>query len=105
LEAKTLRFHDRCDLQNLENQTTEMQNRGKRIATYLRPVDGKVKMIKNSPTGENLDKSDSMYNKSTLENGIRVVTKTMPELRSISMGVLIDASIRNETPNKSGSGS
>jgi len=102
LEVKTLRFHDRCNLQKLENQTTEIQDREKCIATCLRPVDGKLKMIKNSPIGEYLDKSDSMYNKSTLENGIRVVTKTMPELRSISMGVLIDASLRNESPNKSG---
>jgi len=102
LEVKTLRFHDRCNLQKLENQTIEMPDRGKRMATCLSPVDDELNMIKDSPADSYLGKGDSMYNKSTIENGIRVVTKTMPELRSISMGVLIDASLRDETPNKSG---
>ena len=102
VEVKTLRFHDRCNLQKLEDRTIEMPDGEKNIATCLRPVAGEAKMIENSPAGEYLSKGDSMYNKSTLENGIRVVTKTMPGLRSISMGVLIDVSLRNETPNKSG---
>jgi predicted Zn-dependent peptidase len=43
-----------------------------------------------------------MYKKSTLEHGLRVVTETMPGQRSISMGILIDASPRDETEDQSG---
>jgi predicted Zn-dependent peptidase len=43
-----------------------------------------------------------MYRKSTLENGIRVVTKTMPGVRSISMGVLVDTGIMDEPLQKKG---
>lgn len=43
-----------------------------------------------------------MYQKSTLENGIRVVTKSIPGHRSISMGILIDAGPRDEAPAQSG---
>jgi len=43
-----------------------------------------------------------MYQKSTLENGLRVVTETMPGQRSISMGILIDAGPRDETVEQSG---
>ena len=43
-----------------------------------------------------------MYKKTTLENGIRVVTETMPDVRSIAMGVLIEAGPRNEIPEQSG---
>ena len=43
-----------------------------------------------------------MYLKSTLENGIRVVTKSLPAVRSIAMGVLIDAGIADEPEHKNG---
>jgi predicted Zn-dependent peptidase len=43
-----------------------------------------------------------MYRKSTLENGIRVVTETMSGHRSISMGILIDTGPYDETPEQSG---
>jgi predicted Zn-dependent peptidase len=43
-----------------------------------------------------------MYRKSTLENGIRVVTETMSGHRSISMGILIDRRPFDETPEQSG---
>jgi len=43
-----------------------------------------------------------MYLKSTLENGIRVLTETMSGHRSISMGILIDASPADEAPEQSG---
>ena len=45
---------------------------------------------------------ENVHRKTTLENGIRVVTETMPEVRSIAMGVLIKAGPRNETPEQSG---
>ena len=102
MEVNKLRFHDSFNFQKLNDRTIEMPGMGNDSPTCLRSVGGEVKMIENSPTGEYLGKDDRMYNKSTLENGIRVVTKTMPELRSISMGVLINASLRNETHNKSG---
>ena len=44
----------------------------------------------------------SMYRKSILENGIRVVTETMAGHRSISMGILIDAGPFDETPEQGG---
>ncbi len=43
-----------------------------------------------------------MYRKSILENGIRVVTESMSEHRSISVGVLIDAGPFDETCEQSG---
>ena len=43
-----------------------------------------------------------MYQKSTLENGIRVVTESMPGHRSISLGILVDAGPREEAPGQNG---
>ncbi len=43
-----------------------------------------------------------MYHKTTLENGIRVITETMPGARSLAMGILIDAGPRNDPPQRSG---
>jgi predicted Zn-dependent peptidase len=43
-----------------------------------------------------------MYNKTTLENGIRVITDTMDNVRSIAMGVLVDASPHDERPGEEG---
>ena len=43
-----------------------------------------------------------MYKKSTLENGIRVVTDAMSGHRSISMGILVDAGPCDEAPEQSG---
>ena len=45
---------------------------------------------------------ESTYRRSTLENGIRVVTERMPGVRSISMGILTEAGPRAETPEQSG---
>ena len=44
----------------------------------------------------------NVYRKSTLENGIRVVTETMSGHRSISMGILIDAGPFDEDPEQNG---
>jgi predicted Zn-dependent peptidase len=43
-----------------------------------------------------------MYHKSTLENGIRVVTESMPSVRSVAMGIVVDAGLCNEQPQKNG---
>ncbi len=43
-----------------------------------------------------------LYQKTTMENGIRVVTETIPGLRSVAIGILIDAGPRDERPEKAG---
>ncbi len=40
--------------------------------------------------------------KTTLENGIRIVTRRMPYVRSVSMGVWVDVGARDETPEENG---
>lgn len=42
------------------------------------------------------------YQKSVLENGIRIVSAMVPGVRSVSMGVLINAGPRDETPDQCG---
>lgn len=44
----------------------------------------------------------SVYRKTTLRNGLRVVTETLPSLRSISLGVWIDVGSRHERPDENG---
>ena len=43
-----------------------------------------------------------MYQKTTLENGIRIVTETNPAVRSVAIGILIDAGPRDEIPEQRG---
>ena len=43
-----------------------------------------------------------MFAFTTLENGIRVVSETLPHTRSIALGILIEAGPRNEPPDKMG---
>lgn len=50
--------------------------------------------------GPNL--SHPLVQKTVLENGIRVVTETMAEMRSVAIGILIEASPRNEEPGQNG---
>jgi predicted Zn-dependent peptidase len=38
----------------------------------------------------------------TLSNGVRVVTETMPHVRSVSVGVWVGAGSRRETPEENG---
>jgi len=38
----------------------------------------------------------------TLSNGVRVITETMPHVRSVSVGVWIDSGSRQETPEQNG---
>ena len=40
--------------------------------------------------------------KTTLPNGLLVLTERMPHLRSVSMGVWIDSGSRDETPERNG---
>jgi predicted Zn-dependent peptidase len=41
-------------------------------------------------------------NKTVLSNGIRVLTKSVPQVRSVSMGVWVDVGARDESPEESG---
>lgn len=43
-----------------------------------------------------------MYRKSILENGIRVVTESMPSVRSVAIGIVVDTGLRDEEPGKNG---
>ena len=43
-----------------------------------------------------------MYAKTTLENGIRVVTENIPGMRSIAIGVMVDTGLRDEPEDKQG---
>ncbi len=43
-----------------------------------------------------------MYNKTTLDNGIRIVTEEIPHLHSVSVGIWVDAGSRDEERDESG---
>lgn len=43
-----------------------------------------------------------MYRKTVLENGIRVVTERMPDVRSLTIGLVLDVGSQNETPANNG---
>ncbi len=43
-----------------------------------------------------------VYQKTTLKNGLRIVTETMPSVRSVSLGVWVDVGSRNERPEENG---
>jgi len=44
----------------------------------------------------------SQYNKSILDNGVRVVTEAMPHLHSVTIGLWVDIGARNEMPDENG---
>jgi predicted Zn-dependent peptidase len=43
-----------------------------------------------------------VVNKTLLPNGIKIITKTMPQVRSVSMGVWVNVGARDETEKQSG---
>jgi predicted Zn-dependent peptidase len=43
-----------------------------------------------------------VYSKTTLEDGLRVVTASMPGVRSLALGVLVNAGLREEGPGQNG---
>jgi len=53
-------------------------------------------------TGVSRLSTESTYRKSILPHGIRVVTETIPHVRSASVGIWIDAGSRDERPELSG---
>ena len=46
--------------------------------------------------------ANGTYQKTTLRNGIRVVTETVPGVRSISLGIWVDVGSRSEGPTENG---
>lgn len=42
------------------------------------------------------------YSLTTLDNGVRVITETMPEVRSLAIGCWVDTGTRDELPNEAG---
>ncbi|MBT8216995.1 MAG: insulinase family protein [Acidimicrobiia bacterium] len=42
------------------------------------------------------------YELSALPNGLRIITDTMPDVRSVALGVWVDAGTRDEFPNEAG---
>ncbi len=44
----------------------------------------------------------SVYRKTELSNGLRIVTETLPSVRSIAIGVWVDVGSRHETPAENG---
>src|SRR3972149_7793634 len=45
---------------------------------------------------------DSEYRKTTLSNGLRVLTASMPHARSVAVSVCVGAGSRYETPSQAG---
>ncbi|MBP1649786.1 MAG: peptidase domain protein, partial [Bacteroidetes bacterium] len=45
---------------------------------------------------------DSHYQKSTLDNGVRVVSESIPYVRSVSLGIWADVGSRDESPEQNG---
>ena len=45
---------------------------------------------------------DQNVNKTVLDNGVRIITHKMPRVRSVSMGVWVNAGARDESPEESG---
>jgi predicted Zn-dependent peptidase len=45
---------------------------------------------------------DSQYQKTTLSNGVRVVTESIPYVRSVSLGIWADVGSRDESPEQNG---
>jgi len=46
--------------------------------------------------------TNAAVNRTVLDNGIRVLTKHMPYVRSVSMGVWVDVGARDESPSENG---
>jgi len=47
-------------------------------------------------------RTESTYQKTTLPNGVRVITEAIPHVRSLSLGFWIETGSRNELPAKNG---
>lgn len=52
--------------------------------------------------GPALGRRGPLYGKTSLENGIRVVTESMAEARTLSIGIVVEAGPRDERPEQAG---
>ena len=60
-------------------------------------------MLKSSGSPSfNPSAEESMYRKTVLKNGVRVVTETIPYVRSVSVGVWANVGSRDERPDQNG---
>src|SRR5262245_32084777 len=55
-----------------------------------------------SPQGVGAAGRGAGYSKSVLENGIRVVTESMPGVRSLALGIAVDVGLRHERRHQNG---
>lgn len=55
-----------------------------------------------APRSERSPECEPAYQKTTLDNGIRVVTETMPDVRSLAIGIVIAAGTCDEAQEKGG---
>ncbi len=53
-------------------------------------------------TQQNSVNESSFYRKSVLPNGLRIVTEKIPYVRSVSLGVWVEAGTRDESPRENG---
>jgi predicted Zn-dependent peptidase len=64
-------------------------------------MEAKIKKIHASINPSGIDK-DSGYQKTVLDNGVRVITEEIPYLRSVSIGVWVVTGSRDEQPHQNG---
>jgi predicted Zn-dependent peptidase len=75
----------------------------KRHFPLANPARGQAGCPSKNPAVPDIAKRiDYVYRKTTLHNGIRIVTEMMSQVRSIAIGILIDAGPRDENPEQSG---
>jgi predicted Zn-dependent peptidase len=60
-----------------------------------------LKAVKQSQASSS-PKTESTYQKTTLPNGVRVITEAIPHVRSLSLGLWIETGSRDESPAKNG---
>ena len=100
--VKKLKIHDSFNFK--EDGIREYVDPGKTTGFEIESWQGaQEKSLPLKVASEACAESDKgRYQKSTLENGVRVVTESKPGLRSVSIGILVDTGPRDETPDKSG---
>ncbi len=58
--------------------------------------------VKRTPTPAHSQVENALYRKTTLRNGIRVVSETIPHVRSVSLGIWANVGSRDETGPQNG---
>ncbi len=55
-----------------------------------------------SPRSQRKQLGPSQYRKTVLKNGLRIVSESIPHVRSVSLGVWANVGSRDETPEQNG---